>query len=239
MRPLLLASLLPLAACQFAGADDAGIAGTGSGSQRTFPVAGFTAIELAGADDVDVRVGGGFSVRAEGPAAQLATLRIERKGDTLAIGRRWNGISLGRGDKVMLHVTLPRLTGASIAGSGTMNVDRVQGAGFKADIAGSGTLAVAALAVDKAEVDLAGSGSLQAAGTAKALGIDITGSGRIDAAGLAAGSASVSIAGSGDVRATVDGPATVAIMGSGDVDLGPRARCTTTRMGSGSVRCGG
>ncbi|MGJ3628795.1 hypothetical protein AB5I41_21315 [Sphingomonas sp. MMS24-JH45] len=67
MRTILLAALLPLASCGNMGdGDTGGIQGTGSGDARSFAAADFTRVELAGSDDVDVRVGPAFSVRAEG-----------------------------------------------------------------------------------------------------------------------------------------------------------------------------
>lgn len=235
---ILLACLLPLAACSISDAsgDDGtpGIAGQGAGNTRTYPVADFTAIELRGSDNADVRVGPGFSVRADGDADVLDRVKVDRVGDTLRISRR-NGTSHGT---ARISVTLPQLTAASIAGSGDMTIDRVTSAGFKGAGAGSGSLSVGALQVDTADLSLAGSGDMKLAGSAKQLRVSIAGSGDIDAGGLKAAGADVSIAGSGSVRADVDGAAKVSVMGSGDVDLGGKARCTTSKMGSGTVRCG-
>lgn len=240
MRPCLMALLLPLAACGNGDDDRAGVAGSGSGNARTYAVADFTAVSLGGPDDVDVRVGSAFSVRAEGDAADLAKLRVERDGDTLQIGRRrGNGFSWGASKGIKVYVTMPRIAAAALAGSGDLAVDRAESPRFRAEIAGSGDLAIAALGTAEAKLSIAGSGSIKAAGCADRLDIDIAGAGSIDAPDLAAASARVSIAGSGDVRAKVNGPATVDILGSGDVDLGSGARCRTSKMGSGSVRCGG
>ena len=241
MKYLALGLIIPLAACSFSwsGDDDgAGASPSGTGTTRTYMVSDFSTIDLRGASDVDVRVGTGFSVRAQGPAEALDRLTIERDGDTLEIGRR-KGVNLnwGRSGKVKVFVTLPRLAAAAISGSGDMTVDRVEGTRFAADVAGSGSLGVAAVRVDDLAVSIAGSGSVSAAGSARALAVEIAGSGDVDAAGLKARSARVEIAGSGSVRAVVDGPATVDMMGSGDVDLGSAARCTVSKMGSGSVRC--
>ncbi|WP_375288473.1 head GIN domain-containing protein [Sphingomonas sp.] len=242
MRAYVFAALLPLAACGNIGGDDhegAGVQPTGSGTSRSFAVSDFTAVELAGPDNVDVRVGSAFSVRAEGDEAQLAKLRIERIGDRLKVGRqRRSGFSWSSGDGVKVFVTMPRITAAELAGSGNLSVDRAEGARFVGDLAGSGNLSVGMLAVRDAELSIAGSGNVRAVGSTEMLKIDIAGSGDVAAEGLTATSASVSIAGSGNVRARVDGDAKVSIMGSGDVDLGDRARCQTSKMGSGSVRCG-
>lgn len=219
---------------------DNGVAPSGSGAQRSYDVTGFSEVDLRGADDVDVRVGPNFSVKAEGPAEELDQLRIAREGDTLRVGRKSGvGFKWNSNRTVRVHVTLPRLAGASVSGSGTMKVDRVDGGNFEGAVAGSGTLDIGAARVDAAAFSIAGSGDARVAGTARSLEVDIAGSGNLVAPGLRAESARVSIAGSGDARATVEGAAKVDIMGSGDVDLGPRARCQVSKMGSGSVRCGG
>ncbi len=229
------ALLLPLAACDHAGA---GVVGTGSGPARQFAVADFTAVATTGSDDVDVRTGGGFSVRAEGDPAVLDHLRIVRKGDTLEIGRQpgWHPTVTG---SAKVFVTMPRIAAAGVAGSGSIVIDKVTGGGFKGNSAGSGDLTVHALAVDSLGLSIAGSGDMAMTGHARSLDVSVAGSGGVDGAGLDARTASINVVGSGGVRARVDGAATVAMMGSGSVDLGGKARCSVTKMGSGSVTCGG
>ena len=244
MRLFILIAALPIAACSFHGdSSDSkpGIPGSGTGTSRAYQVADFTGVDLRGSDDVDVRVGTGFSVRAEGDSAELDKLKIEKVGDTLRVGRiDGDGFHWGGGDHrgVKIFVTMPRIAAASIAGSGDMTIDRVEGQGFNGSSAGSGSLAVAALNVQSGDFSIAGSGDMKMSGSAKQLSMEIAGSGNIDAGGVKAEGAKVSVAGSGGVRADVTGPASVSVMGSGDVDLGKGARCTTSKMGSGDVRCG-
>lgn len=242
VRFLLAAFALPTAACSMSIGDDDGTPGIpaqGTGNTRTFAVADFKEVELRGADDIDVRVGPGFSVRADGDAEVLDHLKIEKVGDALRVGRRRTGGWSWGGKSAKISVTLPALTAASIAGSGDITVDRVQGQSFKGESAGSGDLKIGQLAVGDARFDLAGSGDLTLAGEVTSLKVNIAGSGDINAGGLKARQADVSVAGSGNVRAEVNGSAKISIMGSGDVDLGPNAKCQTSKMGSGSIRCGG
>jgi hypothetical protein len=237
--------VLPLAACSFhPGGDDSkpGIAGSGSGTTRSFAVADFTGVELRGSDDIDVRVGTGFSVRAEGPSEELDKLKIEKVGGMLRVGRiNSNGFRWGSGNHrdVTIFVTMPRIAEASIAGSGDMTVDRVDGQSFRGATAGSGNLEIAALNIQTGEFSIAGSGDMNLKGSARQLKMNIAGSGNIDAGSVKAEGADVAVAGSGGVRADVTGPAQVSVMGSGDVDLGAGAKCTTSKMGSGDVHCGG
>ncbi|WP_010161420.1 head GIN domain-containing protein [Sphingomonas sp. PAMC 26617] len=239
MRSLTLIAVLALAGCS--NTSDAAEP-AGSGTTRTFAISDFSAVSLRGSDDVDVRVGTGFSVRAEGPRTELDKLEIVRDGDTLKIGRKKNlaGFGWGGGRRgVKVFVTMPRITGAQVAGSGDLAIDRVDGQRFGGEAAGSGNLSIGALSVPEARLSVAGSGDIDAKGRVERLTIDVAGSGSVAAGGVKARTATVSVAGSGDVRADVAGPARVSLVGSGDVDLGPQARCTVSKTGSGDVHCGG
>lgn len=240
MRAAALIFLIPLAACGvWSGDDDVpGVAGTGTGTERRYAVADFSAIDQRGPDDVDVRVGTGFSVRAEGDADVLARVKIAKEGERLLITREGSGINWKSG-AARIYVTMPRIEAVRMAGSGDMAVDRIEGSAFDGSIAGAGSLKLGRVGLDRLELSIAGSGSVEAAGQADALSVNIAGSGDVAAAGLRAGSADVNIAGAGDVRAMVNGPAKVAIMGAGDVDLGPDAQCDVSKVGAGDVRCGG
>lgn len=241
-RSVLALAPVALAACSIGGDSDAqtpGVAAQGSGDARSYAVADFDMIDLRGSDDVDVRVGSGFSVRAEGDSDVLDRLRITREGQTLRIDRKRDKSFNWSGGNAKVLVTMPRIAGAKVAGSGDVAIDRAEGARFDGAIAGSGGLAVAALQVDEARLSIAGSGDMAAKGSAQRLDVSIAGSGNFDAPELKTQAAKVSVAGSGNVRAELDGEGEVRIAGSGDVDLGKAARCTVRANGSGSVRCGG
>lgn len=240
MRIAAVSLLIALAACGNSASDDdrPGLPPSGSGATRSYSAADFTTIDQRGPDSVDVRVGAGFSVRAEGDPKVLDKLKIERDGQRLRIGRQRSAFGWST-SAAQIYVTMPRIEAAGLAGSGDIAIDRVDGTRFSGDIAGSGSLKIGRVAVDAFKLSIAGAGDVAAAGDARALTVSIAGSGDVDAAKLRAAGATVSIAGSGSVRADVEGDARVSIMGSGDVDLGSKARCTVSKMGSGTVTCGG
>lgn len=234
-RLTLLAAVAMLAGCGTVHAESGGPNGT-----RSFGAHGFDRVELRGADNVIVRVGPAESVNATGPEKILDRLKVEVVDGELRIGRenKWNIGWSSDHDPVLVTVTVPRLRGASVAGSGDMKVDRVQTASFDGSVAGSGNLAIGALQADSASLTIAGSGDTSVAGQAKSLDVSIAGSGNFSGQGLKAERAKIKIAGSGDVRAEVTGEADVSIVGSGDVTLGGKPRCRISKMGSGDVNCG-
>lgn len=212
----------------------------GRQTTRSFPVRDFTAIEVAGPDNVDVTTGSDFAVRAEGSANILDQLEIVRNGDTLRIRRtegRWSEWAKRRGDAVRITVTMPAVRAVELAGSGDVAIDRTSG-DFTGTIAGSGDMVIGQMNDGVAALTVAGSGTLAAAGQVDRIEMNIAGSGDIAARDLRASDAEVSIAGSGDATADVTGDARVSLVGSGSATLGRNARCTVSRIGSGQAVCG-
>ena len=238
----ILAPVIALAACNMsADAQPGEGGGAAQMTQRSYQLAGFTGVSVAGPHDVVVTVGPAHSVRAEGPADLLDRLEIKLDGRNLEIGTKKEKWSMGSRlkGKARIHVTMPAIEAASIAGSGDIRVDRAEGPRFAASIGGSGDIDVGAVRVGEASFSVAGSGNIRASGNAQRSSVSIAGSGDIDIAALEARTASVSIVGSGDVRARAMETADVSIAGSGNVSLSGSARCSVSKMGSGSVRCGG
>jgi hypothetical protein len=233
-----------LAACNMTAEAQHGESGNGSGkaSQRSYQVGSFDRISLAGSHNVVVSVGAAPSVRAEGDSELLERLDVRVENGELRIGTRKGKWSMGFGSQraaLTVYVTAPSLAAASIAGSGDMKVDKVEGGKFAASIAGSGDLDIASLRVGAADFSIAGSGGISGAGNAETTTISVAGSGDIRLEGLEARRAKVSVMGSGDVRAKAMETADVSVMGSGDVELAGTAKCTVNKKGSGDVRCTG
>jgi hypothetical protein len=244
MRKIVAASLVVAAAAASGCSRGSANEDMGPAVSRNYPVGNFTELELAGAYDVDVKTGPNASVSARGPEKTLERLVVEVKGNTLHIHSKkeggWFNMGWSRGGsgKVQLTVTVPALEAATLAGSGVIAIDKVQGDRFEGQIAGSGDLRVGTVQVDRLKVGIAGSGDANVGtGTARNAEYDIAGSGGVDGAGLAVEDLKISIAGSGGVKANATKTADVDIMGSGDVDLKGGAKCSISKAGSGDVRC--
>lgn len=209
---------------------------------RNYQVGNFQQIEVAGPYDVEVRTGGNPGVSARGSQKLLERTVVEVRGDKLLIHpEQHNGLfhfGWSNHGKAHFAVTVPQLSGATIAGSGDIRVDKVQGQRFEGTVAGSGGIDVAAMDVQALKLSIAGSGGVKAgSGKAQSAEYEIAGSGDVDAGAIAAQQVKVSIAGSGGVKAHASGTADVSIMGSGDVDVSGGAKCSVSKAGSGNVRC--
>jgi hypothetical protein len=207
--------------------------------QRDYSVESFERVISAGPQLVLVSVGGRQSVRGEGVSATLDKLEAVVVDGALQIRPKaqYRTHFDWRGERATFYVSLPRLDGATVAGSGDIRVDRVSGKAFAGTVAGSGNLDIAALRVGNADLTVSGSGSLTAHGSADNAQVSVAGSGSVRASGVASRTAAVAVTGSGDAQLTASGDTTVSIIGSGNADIAGTPRCTVTRMGSGHARC--
>lgn len=236
---LALSAIAALASgCNFSNGGEARDAGPAV--DRTFQVGAFDRITVSGPYDVKVTTGGQPGVRARGGEAVLAETEVVVEDGELKIrpknkhGNRW---SWGKDNQVTMMVSAAAIHGATIAGSGGIDIDRASGGDFTGSVAGSGDLALGRVEANSAKFAIAGSGGVRAAGKVNTLEVSIAGSGDVDLAALTATDAEVSIAGSGNVRATATGTAKVSMMGSGDVEVTGGAKCEVSKHGSGDVRC--
>jgi len=234
--PLIAASAL-LAGCHARGEESGG----GATVSRNYNVGDFQQIEVAGPYDVEVRTGSKVSVAAQGSEKLLERTEVEVKDGKLVIRpehqRGWFHWGWSTHGNAHFIVTVPQLTGAEIAGSGDIRVDKVAGQDFTGTVAGSGSIDVASLTVQQLKLSIAGSGDVKGAGTAQFAKYDIAGSGDIDAGAVQTQSLEVSIAGSGGVKGRATGTANISIMGSGDVDVTGGAKCNVSKAGSGNAHC--
>ena len=207
---------------------------------RNYQVGAFQGIEVAGPYDVEVKTGGQPGVSARGGENLLGKTVVEVKDGKLVIRpekERGLNISWGRHGKATFTVTVPQLSEATIAGSGDMRIDKIQGKNFEGTVAGSGSLDVGSVQVEQLKMTIAGSGEIKGSGKAQWADYSIAGSGDLGVGAIQTQDTKVSIAGSGNVDANASGTADVSIMGSGDVAISGGAKCKVSKMGAGDVRC--
>jgi hypothetical protein len=240
---LALAASIPLSACGYSvfdAAEDVQGGGMSDGklitnSKQTTDA--FTAIEAAGPDNIVFVTGDSFSIKAEGNAEAIETLRFKVEDGAIQIGRKkgkWWG---DRGKAVTITVTAPKISSVSLAGSGNFKGDKLSGEKVVLDIAGSGSATVGDVQSPVLEGNLAGSGDVKLSGRAARADWSIAGSGDVDAASLVSETAEVSVAGSGTVRLNATKEVDASIAGSGNVDVSGGATCKKSIMGSGSLSC--
>jgi hypothetical protein len=136
----------------------------------------------------------------------------------------------------VVRVTLPAPEKLSVAGSGWMTAAALARDG-EVSIAGSGRIELARVEGGRLKVSIAGSGRAAIDGEAEHLELSIAGSGSCDAEGLMVESAAAHVAGSGDAIFACNGEVAAHLMGSGNVIVRGSARCSVHSVGSGTVTC--
>lgn len=236
MRPFLMSLAILISGCSQPEAEE-GARSSGSGAERSFEVGAFDRIAVEGFYDVQVIPGERPQVRASGDPRALELLLVRVEGGTLHIApRRHTRMDfLGDGPKVI--VIAPSIAAVSLAGSGNMKIDQVEGATFAGSVAGNGNLELDKVNVERLQASLAGAGNLRVEGQAREANFRIAGSGDAEAATLVTQTAQVNVSGSGYAKVHAKETANISVAGSGMVEVKGGAHCNVQRTGSGEVHC--
>jgi len=151
---------------------------------KTYDLAGFTRVSASAGTTVNVKVGGDYSVVAESSSDGLEKLRVEVRDDELRIGRQHRTMSWGRGNRVVVNVTLPALSGLEVSSGASLDATGVDASSF--------------------DLDASSGGSLEVTGRCDALNVDVSSGGDIEARGLECrtANADASSGGSADIFAS-------------------------------------
>lgn len=195
----LLTGLLPLSLTACFSAD-----GSGRLASRTYDASGFSGVAL-GSEGVVTIMPGEFAVSASAEDDVLPTVTVERRDETLVIGRDVDLIDGIRPTlPIEVRIAMPVLDAVSVSGSGSVVV-RGLGASetaLRLEIVGAGTIDLAQLQVPALAIDMHGAGWLSATGVeAGEVNAKVRGSGRVSLAGVADG-ASIAVSGAGLFRAS-------------------------------------
>lgn len=180
-----------------------------------YDFSGFSRVSASEGVDVEVTVGGDFSVRAEGDAEDIERLEIKKRGEKLKIGRnsgifnmRWS-----RGRSPVVYVTLPALNEAESSSGAEMDARGVNADDFSAS-ASSGS-----------ELQLEGQcGRLRASASTGA---------ELDAEGLKCRDVDVSVSTGADVSVYASESVDASASTGGDIDVSgaPQQRDVSKSLG--------
>lgn len=223
--PIVLLPALALSSCIIAigpGVTDgahtgwawSGQRGSGISATQTRALGEFHAIRIEGSCDVQATVGGAQSVQITADDNLIDDLTTEVKDGVLVIATR-PGKNLWFRVDAHATISVPRLDGMHIEGSGDAVLTGVSGEDFKAGIEGSGDMRVA--------------------GKSTKLSLAIEGSGDADLSMLECQDVSVSIEGSGDARVRCGANLSASISGSGDIGYIGSPHTSISISGSGEV----
>jgi hypothetical protein len=204
-------------------------------AERTLTVTDFDGVRVEGPFVVTVTTGRGTAGKLIGDLRALDHVRVDIESGTAVI-RATEDANDARPAKVALITrTLAR---ASVAGSGTLTIDKMAGLDVRISLDGSGLVTVGAMTADQLLAMSKGTGTMTLAGTVKAATIDAKGSGALDATRLIIADAKISLDGSGTLSATAMREANIGAKGTGTATIYGKAACAVKREGAVTVLCG-
>lgn len=168
--------------------------------EETYDFTGFEKIEISGVFELDVRVGGDFSIELSGREREMERVEVKMKGETLVLGsKKRSGWGNNNKKAVKARITMPKLTNIDVSGV----VD-----GYVQDIDS-----------EKFEVDLSGVGDLDLNGKCGALEANVSGVGDLDAKSLRCEIVEIRLSGVGDADVYASDAVDAKVSGVGGIDI--------------------
>jgi putative autotransporter adhesin-like protein len=198
----------------FEGSSSSTVQGSGVPATEARDVAAFTGVELAGANNVVVHVGGPQSVAVKADDNLVERVTTEVQSGTLVIGNTPGGFSAK--SPMSVEVTAPTLEALTLAGAGNIVVDGIDARSLR--------------------VALTGSGTVTGDGTATRFDVTIGGSGVARFTQLVASDVQAAVNGSGSLFVTATRSLDASIAGTGAiVYAGNPQDVTRSITGSGAI----
>jgi hypothetical protein len=213
---------------------DLGRDGNGERVEETRELAAFSRVRSNSELDVQVVQGAEQALSLNLDSNLIDLVRTRVSDDTLYIETREDIGEMVDGPHV--QITLPAITAAKLAGSGSMKLafDEPE-LPLDLYLSGSGSMRFEGKAAAIGAF-LSGSGDIRLAGEASDARLGLSGSGSIDGRHLTTESADIDLSGSGDVSAHAQSSVRVALTGSGNIDIyGGAAVETYDTSGSGEI----
>jgi hypothetical protein len=211
------------------------VQGNGNIKRQSREVRNFNGLAFSLPGQVEIRTGNSEGLTIETDDNLLPLIETVVEDGTLKI-RNKNKVNI-QTRHLKIVVQARELDRLALAGSGSIDADRVSGSRVAFDVGGSGSIRVRKAEGQSINVNLGGSGDLKVdEGSARSLSASIGGSGKIDMAQVRLETASVTVAGSGDATLWVRDSLSMTVAGSGDVNYYGDPQVSKSVVGSGGAK---
>jgi hypothetical protein len=206
---------------------------------RVYVTDSFDGIRYSLPVDLNITIGSKYEVKAVGTSEDINYIVVEKDGSSINIKIKSKSGHHRFDGGTKIYVILPRLANLSLAGSGNIFVKgNAKGGSLSVNIAGSGSIDIERIAVDDFDVNVSGSGNIKVYENSSVNNAKyrIAGSGSIYSRTVMAKSVEANIAGSGNISAYASENLSAKIAGSGNVEcLGNPKNVEKAKFGSGSI----
>ena len=214
------------------------ITGNGNMKKETREVSGFTGIALSGNMNVQLSYGTSNTISVEGDENVLPYIETKVEDGVLQV-RTKNKTSLNTRNKLMVYVSLTKLTVLKVSGSGNITGDGDFSNDGKTNIAlsGSGNINVGMNSFNETAIAISGSGNVTLKGkSTNNIEAAISGSGNIDCSDVACNDVSAHVSGSGNIKVFANKSIDAKVSGSGSIYYkGSATNISLKSSGSGKI----
>ncbi len=214
------------------------VTGNGNMKKETREVSGFTGIALSGNMNVELSYGTSNSITVEGDENVLPYIETKVEDGVLQV-RTKNKTSLNTRNKLIVYVSLTKLTVLKVSGSGniTGNGDFSNDGKTNIALSGSGNINVGMNSFNETAIAISGSGNVTLKGkSTDNIEATISGSGNIDCSDVACNDVSAHVSGSGNIKVFANKSIDAKVSGSGSIYYkGSATNINLKSSGSGKI----
>lgn len=213
------------------------VSGSGPIVTETRSISGFSEIKSEFSGDIYVTSGSSYSVTIDAQQNIIDVIETVLNDGILTL-RVKNNTVIKPDSRVIVRVTMPKVAGLIVSGSGNMMVmNDISTTDIYLKVSGSGNINIPKLTGYSVDANISGSGSVNInQGTVTEEYLDISGSGSMDFSSLTAAEGDIKIAGSGDARVHVTDRLKVKISGSGTAYYRGTPTIEVSISGSGKLK---
>lgn len=212
-----------------------------SAAERTIGLTSFDRIVLNGDFAVEVVTAAPVRAIVTGPADALDRVELRSAGGVLTISDRRFASDRTRGDGaggVVIRINAARLRSATVAGAGSLSIDRIAAAKVELGLRGPGALIVGTVTADRLTLGVIGNGRVSVGGSAKNAEMMVSGAALVDASKLLVTDLVANGEGAADQRYQARRTALVTLRGIGRIAVDGTPKCTVRNLGTGTISCG-
>ncbi|MDB5247926.1 MAG: hypothetical protein JWQ40_2320 [Segetibacter sp.] len=236
MKNLLFALIAIISLCSFSPWET--ITGNGNMKKETRSLSGYTGIALSGNMNVKMSYGNSSSITVQADENLLPYIQTVVEDGNLVVKSK-DKVGLKTKNKLIVYVTLTRVTNLKVSGSGNIMGDGDFSNDSRTNLAvsGSGNINVGINSFNETKLAISGSGNITIKGkSTNNIDATISGSGNIDCSEVSCNDVFAQVSGSGNIKVYANKSIDAKVSGSGNIYYkGSATNINLRSSGSGKI----